>query len=137
MMMKSVYALILIRRNEMFLQGDALTKLKDFDNEIVDCIITSPPYWALRDYKTEGIIWDADSNCEHEFELKNGSINLQAGNPEFKRNWREKASGEFQTGSCLKCKAWKGQLWQEPTIELYINHLIQIFNECKRVLKRE
>lgn len=37
---------------------------------------------------------------------------------------------------CLKCGAWKGELGLEPTIELYIEHLILIFNEVKRVLKK-
>jgi DNA modification methylase len=36
------------------IQGNALDKLKELDSESVDCCITSPPYWALRDYKTEG-----------------------------------------------------------------------------------
>lgn len=36
------------------LQGDALEKLKQLPSESVDCIITSPPYWALRDYGVEG-----------------------------------------------------------------------------------
>jgi DNA modification methylase len=38
------------------LHGDALTKLKELESESVDCIITSPPYWALRDYKVDGQI---------------------------------------------------------------------------------
>lgn len=34
--------------------GDALDKLKDLPSESIDCVITSPPYWALRDYGNEG-----------------------------------------------------------------------------------
>jgi len=34
--------------------GDALTELKKIPNESVDTIITSPPYWGLRDYGVEG-----------------------------------------------------------------------------------
>ncbi len=30
--------------------GDALSVLKTFPNESIDCVITSPPYWNLRDY---------------------------------------------------------------------------------------
>lgn len=30
--------------------GDSLVRLKDIPNSSVNCIITSPPYWALRDY---------------------------------------------------------------------------------------
>jgi DNA modification methylase len=36
------------------LQGDALEQLKGIKSETVDCVITSPPYWGLRDYGVEG-----------------------------------------------------------------------------------
>lgn len=36
------------------LQGDALTELTFLESESIDCCITSPPYWALRDYKVDG-----------------------------------------------------------------------------------
>ena len=35
---------------------DALTKLKEIESESVDCIVTSPPYYNLRDYKVHGQI---------------------------------------------------------------------------------
>jgi len=41
-----------------------------------------------------------------------------------------------QGNFCLKCGAWRGELGLEPTIELYIDHLIQIFDEVKQVLKK-
>jgi len=31
-------------------QGDSLKILRSFPDESIDCVITSPPYWALRDY---------------------------------------------------------------------------------------
>lgn len=31
-------------------QGDCIEVLKTFPDEFVDCIVTSPPYWAVRDY---------------------------------------------------------------------------------------
>lgn len=34
----------------MIICGDALTELKQMPNNGVDCCITSPPYWGLRDY---------------------------------------------------------------------------------------
>lgn len=40
------------------IQGDALEVLKTLPDESVDCVVTSPPYWSLRDYKTKDIIWD-------------------------------------------------------------------------------
>ena len=48
--------------------GNCLEVLKTLPAESVDCIITSPPYWSLRDYGEEtNIIWDGDQNCEHEW----------------------------------------------------------------------
>jgi len=35
-------------------RGDSLDVLRTLDNESVHCIVTSPPYWALRDYGVEG-----------------------------------------------------------------------------------
>lgn len=34
-------------------QGDCLEVLKTLPDEAVDCVMTSPPYWALRDYGVE------------------------------------------------------------------------------------
>ncbi len=38
----------------VILQGDSLTQLKNLPDESIDCVMTSPPYWALRDYGVEG-----------------------------------------------------------------------------------
>lgn len=61
----------------------AMEFLKELPSESVDCIVTSPPYWALRDYGVDG------------------------------------------------------QLGLEPTFQEYINKLCTIFDEAKRVLKKE
>jgi DNA modification methylase len=36
--------------------GDVLKTLNELPNESVDCCITSPPYWASRDYGFDGHI---------------------------------------------------------------------------------
>jgi DNA modification methylase len=36
------------------IRGDALKILKQLPDESVDCVVTSPPYWALRDYGVKG-----------------------------------------------------------------------------------
>tara|TARA_Y100000034_G_scaffold48574_1_gene59984 strand:+ start:192 stop:1148 length:957 start_codon:yes stop_codon:yes gene_type:complete len=61
--------------------GDSLTILKTMDDESVHCCVTSPPYWALRNY-------------DH-----------------------------------------IDQLGQEPTPEEYVDNLVEIFHEVKRVLR--
>jgi len=45
-------------------QGDALEVLETFPSNLVDCVITSPPYWGLRDYGTA--LWEGgDKECKH------------------------------------------------------------------------
>jgi DNA modification methylase len=36
--------------------GDVLEKLKEIESDSVQCCVTSPPYWGLRDYGVEGQI---------------------------------------------------------------------------------
>lgn len=38
----------------MIYQGDSLSVLKTLESESINCCITSPPYWGLRDYGVEG-----------------------------------------------------------------------------------
>jgi hypothetical protein len=35
-------------------QGDALERLREMPDESVQCCVTSPPYWGLRDYGVDG-----------------------------------------------------------------------------------
>ena len=63
--------------------GDALETLKKFPDESIDCVVTSPPYFNLRDYGVEG------------------------------------------------------QIGLEKTYQEFIEKLINIFDEVKRVLKKE
>src|SRR4051812_35149395 len=35
-------------------QGDALERLGEMPDESVQCCVTSPPYWGLRDYGNDG-----------------------------------------------------------------------------------
>jgi len=38
----------------IILEGDALTKLKELPEKSINMCMTSPPYWALRDYGVDG-----------------------------------------------------------------------------------
>jgi len=126
--------------------GDCRDVLKTLDSESIDCVVTSPPYWGLRDYGTEPLIWDASEDCEHEWGLTAGTKKFDKQRDtasdgtfadtrrtqEYKGQYSELDFGDF----CSKCGAWKGQLGLEPTPELYIKHLCDIFNEIKRALKK-
>lgn len=115
--------------------------LKD---QSVNCIITSPPYWSLRKYDIPDLIWDGDNGCEHgwgnnitnpkaDYRTKEDMISQGAtvGNTINQELFNPKNMGQF----CLHCSAWSGQLGLEPTIDLYLRHLMQIMDECKRVLR--
>lgn len=45
----------MIKTNQIY-QGDTLEILKTWPDEFVQCVVTSPPYWGLRDYGAEGQI---------------------------------------------------------------------------------
>lgn len=42
--------------NYTLLVGDVLARLRELPDESVDCVVTSPPYWGLRDYGVDGQI---------------------------------------------------------------------------------
>ena len=44
--------------------GDVLERLRELPEESVQCVVTSPPYWGLRDYGT-GQWQGGDGGCEH------------------------------------------------------------------------
>lgn len=84
-------------------------------------------------------IW-GENHCEHEWGIglsqrQRGAtkgVTAQVGNQINEVCGTSIGQGNF----CLKCHAWRGELGLEPTIELYVSHLIQIFDEVKRVLKK-
>jgi len=121
------------------IQGDALEVLKKLPNNSIDFVMTSPPYWGLRSYPEDTVkIWDGDPNCEHEWGSERTVLQHKSGetNP-GKESWYKDQGASNDTGNrfCVKCGAIKTQLGLEPTPELYVSHLMQIFNELKKVLK--
>lgn len=51
------------------IQGDALAVLKTLPSESVNCVVTSPPYWALRDYGVEGQLGLENTSEEYIYKL--------------------------------------------------------------------
>ena len=116
-----------MKKNHIY-QGDAIDLLKTFPDESIDMCITSPPYWALRDYGTA--TWEGgDEDCDHKMKTDAGKGSLQ-----------EKsggASGHVHRDCKCGAKRIDKQLGLEPTFQEYINKLCDIFDEVKRVLKKE
>lgn len=128
------------------LSGHSLDLLRKLPSESISCVVTSPPYWSLRDYGIEAeTIWDGDENCEHEVENYKATLNHEnRNNLVGPRDIANKTGtthyfkdSKIKAGFCIKCGAWKGQLGLEPTFELYINHLCVLFDEIKRVLRKD
>lgn len=117
--------------NKLYL-GHSLEVLRTFPDECVDCFITSPPYWNLRNYQTNPIVWAGDDECGHVWadEVKTGQSTPQT-------KWKKAKEAFSQTTSsfCTKCDAWRGELGAEPTPDLFIQHLCDVFDQVKRVLK--
>ncbi len=42
-------------KDPLFVAGDCLKLLKEFPDESIDCVVTSPPYWGHRQYNGGGI----------------------------------------------------------------------------------
>jgi len=128
-----------------YVVGNVLDVLKGIPDESIQCIVTSPPYWGLRDYGIPPVIWGGDDDCEHDWETLK-PIRNSWGNPETlieTKQYTNRGSEhninaiEQKSGVCSKCGAWRGQLGLEPTPELYVEHLVMIFRECRRVLRKD
>lgn len=50
---------------ELIINGDALTELKRLESNSLDCVVTSPPYYRLRDYQIDGQIGLENSMAEY------------------------------------------------------------------------
>ena len=114
------------------IQGDTLEVLKTLPAESVDCIITSPPYYGLRDYGTAK--WEGGNiDCEHEgVSLGNNRNGLSSGEVSRKAN-----NPSITSGDCIKCGAKRidRQIGLEKSLAEYLDRMLEITAELKRVLK--
>jgi DNA modification methylase len=108
----------------------------------VQTVVTSPPYWGLRDYGLPPLVWGGEAGCEHAWgeteRLRNranesGSDDGQTGRPRGESQGRSAERG----ACCLRCSAWRGSLGLEPTPELYVHHLVEVFRLVHEVLRED
>nr|WP_081851083.1 site-specific DNA-methyltransferase [Bradyrhizobium sp. URHD0069] len=110
--------------------------LKTLPDDHFDCVVTSPPYWGLRDYGTGR--WEGgDPDCDHR------SPTMREGRNED----RAQLPGSAATNSaqlllahrsgCGKCGAVKvdHQIGLEPTLAEHLTVMVEVFEEVRRVLK--
>jgi DNA modification methylase len=111
----------------------------------VQCVVTSPPYWGLRDYGLAPSVWDAAPGCAHvwgEEQIRRGEIwRKEDLNCSFATSQPTRATStawqqiEHRHAFCTRCPAWRGVLGLEPTPERYVRHLVECFREVRRVLR--
>jgi DNA modification methylase len=108
--------------------GDCREKLKELPSHYFNTVITSPPYWGLRDYGT-GEWTGGSKNCSH-----------------IAGKSRNDAEREFGTGEtlnvqyrhvCKDCGAVRkdAQIGMEESPEEYVNQIVRVFREVWRVLR--
>ena len=120
------------------LQGDARKVLESLPSHLADCGMTSPPFWGLRDYETEDVIWDGRPDCIHHWVVTQRRLHNGRGDAQKRALYRDQKpipDKVISHATCIKCGAWKGCLGLEPTPDLYIKHLCDVFDEFGRVLK--
>lgn len=114
--------------------GDARAVMAEMEPESVHCVVTSPPYWGLRDYGTA--TWEGgDAECDHRLETahqKQGATSQRTGRSDV-----EDQRNENFRAVCGRCGAKRvdGQLGLEPTPDEYVANLVAVFREVRRVLR--
>ena len=120
--------------------GDALACLRAMPADSVHCCVTSPPYWGLRDYGTPPQIWGGDPGCAHQWlvETRKGmSGGTATAKVHIKGSANFQAFGATKHAFCRHCGAWRGSLGLEPDYRLYVDHLVAVLREVRRVLRRD
>ena len=116
------------------LLGDVREQLATLPDQSVQCCVTSPPYWGLRDYGTA--TWDGgDPECDHR-KPANGSDPTKGST----LGGGKKTTGHSQEpwgGSCGKCGARRidNQIGLESTPDAYVETMVEVFRDVRRVLR--
>jgi DNA modification methylase len=112
-------------------QGDCLEVLKTLPSDSVNCCITSPPYWGLRDYGTGEWI-GGDPTCSHKRDSKQSEL-TQTGH----RNLEGAVGDGIYKDKCKRCGAERKdrQIGLELTPESYVQKMVDVFREVRRVLR--
>ena len=120
------------------INADARDALAAMPEGSVHACVTSPPYWGLRDYGLEPVVW-GDEGCEHEWgEESYQRRSNDGGDPDRKQETNAGAVGRdepIRHAFCRRCNAWRGTLGLEPTPDLYVEHIVQVMREVRRVLR--
>lgn len=126
--------------------GDTRTWLRSLPSNSAHMVLTSPPYWALRDYGTAA--WKGgDAGCDHKQPgQKQGATSQRAGRANVD------AQRQSYKGVCGKCGAVRVDaqigaeeipdcgcwLTRAPACgQCYVCHMVEVFREVRRVLRND
>ena len=119
--------------------GDALEVMRGWPEKSVQCCVTSPPYWGLRDYGTA--TWEGgDGECDHTDarqvarNLNHSASEQRQGRTASKGKLRDGVSG-VQTVCRCGAKRIDQQLGLEKTPEEFVAKMVEVFREVRRVLR--
>ncbi|MCK2239786.1 MULTISPECIES: site-specific DNA-methyltransferase [unclassified Crossiella] len=112
--------------------GDAIEVLSELADSSVHCVVTSPPYWGLRDYGT-GTWIGGRADCAHSTGPCANSLparGTEVGAP------ASPANRGGNPPACPRCGAVRQdrQYGLEPTPEAYVDTLRAVFAQLSRVL---
>lgn len=122
------------------LEGDCRDRLRELDAGSVQTVITSPPYFGLRDYGTGE--WEGgEDGCDHlDDALSSQRTRTAARNFGTARgrtdDFLDRGASQFRD-VCGKCGARRidRQIGLEPTPDAFVAALVEVFREVRRVLR--
>lgn len=113
-------------------QGNNLDILRTFPDNSINSCITSPPYYGLRDYGT-GTWVGGDPNCPHR---RINKVSEKTSTGHAQEELKGNVGDAIYKTICPVCGAVREdlQVGLEETPEQYIDRLVGIFREVRRVL---
>lgn len=117
---------------------DVRDGLRLLESESVHCVVTSPPYWALRDYGTAQWV-GGDPACAHTVRSASATAGSQRSST---LGGGKKTVGHSKEGYkrvCGRCGAVREdvQVGLEDTPDEYVRGLVEVFREVRRVLRSD
>ena len=124
--------------------GNVTDVLDQMEEKSVHCIVTSPPYYGLRNYDLPPTVWGGQKNCPHywsESSQPTTKLGMSGNTNGISKNYIN--PGKIYAPSdvplrgmqCLECDAWLGCLGLEPSIKMFVEHIVYIFRKAWRVLR--
>ena len=119
-------------------EGDVIDKLKELDSSSIQCVVTSPPFWNLRDYGTATWVGGAE-NCDHSSAKEASRYDYSLKTSPIQNGSRKGTDAPKWKKECPDCGAVKidSQIGLEDTPEAYVAKMVEVFREIKRVLKKD